>query len=146
MQIYAGSESVPVISQSLGILSSLGLAVLNDENNDGVPPDAIVLAACCSGARLPNRFLRRMPETFEARRLEISSRQLGIPEQVLLIPRLVLIRPSRTGNGRYSSEGLEGLTAALRDLADIKLPKMKRNRGRSTHSRAEGGIQPYLVH
>ena len=147
MQTFAGSEGVPVVSQALAILSTLGVPVLNDENIDTIPPDAIVIAACSSNARLPSRFLRRLPADLGARRLELAARSFKIPEQVLDIPRLVLIRPNTCGDGRYvRGDDLSGLTMALRDLAGIKPVKTARNRGRNAHTRREGGLQPYLAH
>lgn len=146
MQIFAGSESVPVIGQALSILASQQLATINDENIDLVPPDAIVLAATGPNARFPSRFLRMLPSDPHARLRELETRQLEIPQSVLEIPNLILVRPSRTTeDGRYEGSELSPFRESLFNLAGIKRLSRKRDRVRRTRSRHDWGLQPYLV-
>lgn len=160
-EIFAGAFSVPVIDQALGILGNrFGAAVMNDEDLDAVPAHAIILAACAHTALFPSRFIRRLPElplsdtdpefesVMDARRNQCEQRQFKIPDQVLTIPRLVLIRRPSTRDGRYPNADVTSFTAALRDLAGIPSVRTHRNRGRNASSRRYAGsfgLQPYVV-
>lgn len=156
--IYAGARSVPVICQALDILGGrFNLPVMDDEEQlDQIPADAVVLAACSKDAQFPSRFIRILPElptagdafVLQRRREQAAARRFGIPEQVLQIPRLVLIRPARSVDGTYTAQDLAQFSESLRGLA--KIPRVKstqRNRGRRAGRRyGDGfGLQPYLA-
>ena len=144
--IFAGSRSVPVICQALDILSDLGAGALDDELAQELPPEAIILAACGKEASLPSKYLRRMPADLTRRREQAEIRRLDIPQQVLEIPYLVLVRPSRKGDGRYTNEAdIAGLTSALKGLADIKPEKKKREREKASRFRCPLSDRPYFV-
>ncbi len=144
--IFAGSRSVPVICQVLDILSDLGAGALDDELVQELPPEVIILAACGKEASLPNRYLRRMPVDLTRRREQAEIRKLDIPQQVLEIPHLVLVRPSRKGDGRYTDEtDIVGLTSALQGLAEIKPEKKSRERNRMGRFRSLANGRAYLA-
>ncbi len=148
-QTFAGARSIAVIAQSLDILSHYGIKTYNDEQPDRViPSDAFFLAQCSKHASFPGQFIRRMPEGLDARLVDVKKRRLDVPEQVLEIPNLVLVRPSiGTGDGTYHGKDLEGLTAALRNLAGLNVAaRVRRNRG-TKRSKIHGDtLQPYLCH
>jgi hypothetical protein len=144
---FAGSMSVPVISQALGILASEGLAIFDDEEGyKDIDPDVIVLALAGEKARIPSHFLRVLSDDIAKRRQQVENHSLGIENQVIEIPKLVLIRrPSCSDPASlYVGNDLAGFEAALKNLAGIKPPKLKRNRGRTHIHRAYGGLVPEL--
>jgi hypothetical protein len=144
---FAGSMSNPLIKQALGILASEGVATFDGEQRLDLDPDVIVLAVAGERARFPNHFLRLLPPDIPARKQEVAKRSLGIDDQVLEIPNLVLVqapRGQRRPDGLYTGRDLTRFEAALKNLAGIKPPKLRRNRESGRARRAYGGLVPDL--